>query len=93
MVSDQPGIIPQFTGDLTHAIFWADTVFVDQYSNYFYAHLMRGTSYEETLHTKEAYERLASTHGARVCAYRYDNGIFTDTLFKESVHTCGQYIS
>ena len=29
MKSAQPELISQFTGDLTHARFWADTVFVD----------------------------------------------------------------
>ena len=48
---------------------------------------------EETLQEKEAYERLAFTHGSRVCAYREDNGIFADTLLKEAVQTCGQKIS
>ena len=33
MVSAQPGIIPQVTGDLTHARLWAATLFVDHYSD------------------------------------------------------------
>ena len=74
MFSAQPGIIPQVTGSLTHASFWATTVYVDQHSDYFYAHTMRGTSEGDTLHAKEAYKRLADTHGYRFCAYRVDNG-------------------
>ena len=31
---------------------------------------MRVTLDEENLQVKEAYKRLVSTHGARVCAYR-----------------------
>ena len=50
---------------------------------------MRGTSSEETIYTKEAYKRLAATHGDRVCAYRADNGRFTDPQFKETVQTRG----
>ena len=53
---------------------------------------MRGGSSEETLWAKEACECLAATHGARVCAYRSDNGRLVDPLFKESVQTCGQNI-
>ena len=51
---------------------------------------MRETSSEETLQAKEAYERLEATHGARLCAYREDNEIFADPLFKEIFQTFGQ---
>ena len=53
---------------------------------------MRGTSDEETLREKEAYERLAATHGSRVYTYRADNGRFADPQFKEAVQTCGIHI-
>ena len=56
---------------------------VNHYSNYCYDQLMRGTSDEETLQANEAYRLLESTHGARVCAYRSENGIFAEPLFKE----------
>ena len=49
---------------------------------------MRGTSEEETLRSKEAYRFLESIHRASVCAYREDNGIFAENLFKEAVQTC-----
>ena len=54
MVSSQPGPIPKLTGSITQVRFWAATVFVYQYSDYCYAHLMRGTSVEETREAKEA---------------------------------------
>ena len=50
---------------------------------------MRGNSDEETLQAMEAYERLAATHGARVCAYRADTRRFTEPIFKKSVNNCG----
>ena len=93
MVSAQPRLITQVTGDLTHVGFWAANVFVDHYSNYCCTHLMRGTSDEETFWEKEAYEHLVSTHRARVCAYRADNRRFTDPQFEDRVQTCGQHIS
>ena len=34
MVSDQPGLIPQVTGDLTHTRLWEATVIVYHYSKY-----------------------------------------------------------
>ena len=54
MVSSQPGTIPKLTRSITRVRFWAATVFVYQYSDYCYAHLMRGTSGEETREAKEA---------------------------------------
>ena len=54
---------------------------------------MRGGSAEETLWDKEYCDRLSSTHGSRVFAYRADNGRFMDPLLKKSVQTCGQQIS
>ena len=93
MVSAQPGIIPQVTGSLNHARFWSATVFLDHYSNYCYAHIMRGNSAEETLRAKEAYERLAATHWTRVCAYREYNGRFAEPQSKEASQTCGQEIN
>ena len=77
MVSSQPGLITQVTWDITHARFWSATIFLDHCYEYCYAHLMRRTSYEETLQAKEAYECLAATHGSSVCAYRDYNGRFT----------------
>ena len=54
---------------------------------------MSGTSSEETLREKEAYERLAATHRSSVCAYREYKGRFSKPLFKEAVQTYGQHIS
>ena len=93
MLSVQPGLITQVTGSLTHTRFWAATVFVGHYSDYCYSHLMRGTSAEENLQSKESHKRLISTHGYRVFSYRSDNGIFEYPLIKEAVQICRQQIS
>ena len=79
MVYTQPGFIPKVTGALTHERIWSATVFVHHYYDYWYAHLMRGTSSEETLRAKEAYEHLSAIHGAGVCTYRVENLSFADT--------------
>ena len=92
VISVQLGIILQVTGALTHTRFWPSNIFVDHYSGYYYTHRMRVTSAEETLWVKEAYERLASIHRARVYAYRADNGRFTEPLFNEAVQTFRKYI-
>ena len=66
MVSVQPGLITQVTGTITHTILRVATILMYHYYNYCYAQLLRGTSSEETLCPKEAYENLTVTHGARV---------------------------
>ena len=57
---------------------------------------MRGTSTEETLHTKETHEYLVAIHGYRVCVYRADNGRFSETrfnkaitIFRQKIRFCG----
>ena len=54
---------------------------------------MRGTSSEENIQAKKAYEHLAATCRTRVFAYRSDSVIFLDNLFREAVQTYGQQIS
>ena len=54
---------------------------------------MRVTSSEDTLRSKEAYERLSSAQGGRVCTYNSDNRSFTYPQFNEAVQTCRQQIS
>ena len=83
IVSAQPGVIHIVNRALTHAKFY----------KYCYARLMRGTSAEETFQDKESHERMAATHGYKVCSYRVDNRISTDTLFKGVLQTCVQQIS
>ena len=85
ILSDQPGLIPQVIRNLTHARLRADTVFVDHYLYYLCDHLMRGASAEETHQSKESYKRLAATNGARVYAYRAQNGIFAESMSKKVV--------
>ena len=50
--SDQPGLIPQFSGKLTSARIWSDQVMVDNFSDLTHVHLTRITSQEETLSVK-----------------------------------------
>ena len=47
MVSYQPGLIPKFNGNPTHARFCSATIFVNHYFNYFYYHLTKGNLAEE----------------------------------------------
>ena len=43
MMSSQSGIIPRVSGEIPHTILWEAIVYVDNYSDCYYAHLMRVT--------------------------------------------------
>ena len=93
MKSSQPGLTPQVTRVLNNARLLSATVLVNHYYDYCYYQLMRETSTEETIYSKETYDRLEATRGSRVCSYRTYNGRFSELLLKEAVHTCEQQIS
>ena len=40
LVSKYPGLIPQYTGILTHECFWGSVIFVDHFSDLVYSHLI-----------------------------------------------------
>ena len=60
IVSAQPGLIPQMSGNLTRMRIWAVQVHVDHFSGHTHVHLMRDLSLEETLIAKASYERVMS---------------------------------
>ena len=66
LISAQPGLISQVTGTLTHARYWAATIFVDHFSDVFFVSLMRGVSDAETLAAKRAYSNFAALHNVEV---------------------------
>ena len=93
LISSQPGLIPQSSGNLLRDRINAATVFVDHFSNYVYVHLMRSVTGEETLEAKQAYEAHAGSFGVHIKRYRADNGRFADPSFQAAVQTSGQQIS
>ena len=66
MIPLQPIIVPQVAGEITHTILWESNVFVNNFSDDLYAHLMRENLSKEILQAKEYYDHLATTHGTRV---------------------------
>ena len=58
IISGQPGLMPQALGNLTHERFWASALYVDHFSDFIYNHLITGTTSQETLDSKIAYERI-----------------------------------
>ena len=61
------------------------TVFVDHFSNFTYAHLMKEMNAKATVEAKLAFERVCNDHGVRVTHYHADNGLFDTRVFKASV--------
>ena len=80
-------------GFLTSKRIWGCTTFVNHVSNFFYVHLMRDFTLEETLLAKRAYEKLLAQANRRVKHYHADNGWFADNGFLEAVNTKDQKIT
>ncbi len=93
LVSAQPGLIPQISGQLTCLRIVGATVIVDHYSDHVYVFLMCDLSLEETLIAKHSYERFLSTIGVTAKAYHADNGRFADEGVKDDCTTSNQSIT
>eukprot|EP00957_Ditylum_brightwellii_P113151 8629446-Ditylum_brightwellii.AAC.1 len=66
---------------------------VDHASNYSYSHMIRGTTVEETVEAKHAYERLMMPYGHRVGSYYADNSRFDSKEFQHSCQITSQTFS
>jgi hypothetical protein len=93
LVSAQPGLIPQITGNLTGQRINGATVIVDHYSDHVYVYLMRNLTLDETLLAKHAYERFLSSLGITAKAYHADNGRFADQGFRDDCNLSNQVIT
>ena len=93
LVSSQGGLIPQRTGKLMNARYVGATIFVDHYSDYVYAHLMRDLTSEATLEANNAWEQLSRTHAVRIQRYRPDNGRYSDPMFLQDIKDNAQQIT
>ena len=65
LVSAQPRLIPQSSVKVTRSRIWAATVFVEHFTNFLYVHLMRYSTLESTLESKDTYENLCDTNGVQ----------------------------
>ena len=93
LVSAQPGLIPQITGNLTGQRINGATVILDHYSNNVYVYLMRNLTLDETLLAKHAYERFLFSIGVTAKAYHADNGRFADQGFQDDCNLCNQVVT
>eukprot|EP00957_Ditylum_brightwellii_P034214 2593553-Ditylum_brightwellii.AAC.1 len=73
MISHQLGLMPQVTGTLTHERYWGATTMVDHASSYSYSNFIMGTTNEQTVAAKHAYERAMREYGHNVESYHGDN--------------------
>ena len=58
IVSAQPGLVPQTSGNLTSNQIWGITLFVNHATDYTYGHLPRSIDLDETLGAKKVFEKL-----------------------------------
>ena len=93
LISHEPGLIPQVTGRLTYQKYAGAIVFTDHFSDFTYTHLIRGTTTEEKLLAKRAYERVAKAHGVQVMHYHADNLRFNDKEFQDDCDNVNQTYS
>jgi len=74
--SSIPGFIGQMTGKLTNQRIVARTVYVDHASDLSYIYHQTSMTSEETLKSKQAFEKFAASHGVNIKHYHADNGRF-----------------
>jgi hypothetical protein len=91
--SSIPGFIGQMTGKLTKQCILASTIYVDHASDLSYVSHQTSMTSEETLKSKQAFEKFAKSHGVNIKHYHADNGRFRDKLFTKDIEEKGQTIS
>lgn len=93
MISKQPGLIPRMEGSHTRDRIHTETVYIDHFSKYSYSHLQCSTDSDDTLESKQAFERVAESHGVNIKSYHADNGRFAERLFRSAVQALKQTIT
>jgi transposase InsO family protein len=91
--SSIPGFIGQITGKLTKQCIVASTIYVDHASDLSYVYHQTSMTSEETLKSKQAFEKFARSHGVNIKHYHADNWRFKDKLFTKDIEEKGQTIS
>ena len=76
LTSPTPGMIAQMTRKLTTKRYKHATVYVDQATRLGFVYLQKTQSTEETIESKQAFERYAKERGVMPKHYHTDNGIF-----------------
>ncbi len=72
-MSAQPGLVPQYKGQLTRARIWGCTVFVDYATSLVNVVLMRDLRGDLTLEAKREFKDKCATKGVMIKHYHTDN--------------------
>ena len=90
LMSPTPGLMAQMQGILTTEQHKCATVFIDQCSRLSHVHVQNGTSAEETLEAKAAFEACAKAQGMNMQACHADNGMFKAKAWVQHCYKSGQ---
>ena len=90
--SDQPVLVPPFSGKPTSAFIWFTRVIVEHFSDLIYMQLTIITRQEETLAGKKSFEIWADTFGGKINGYHADNVIFDEKFFRSAIESTNQII-
>ncbi len=93
LVSVQPGLIPQMSGQITCMQVNGATISVDHYSDHVYVFLLRDSTLDKTILVKHAYEQFLSNLCITSKTCHADNGRFADKGFCDDCTSCNQVIT
>ena len=93
IVSAQPGLVPQTSGNLTSNQIWGITLFVGNVTDYTYGYLMCSLDLEETLGAKKDFDKLVRRSDNTVKIYHADNRRYSENSFMASLNANNQKIS
>ena len=85
LVSLTSGFVPIHRGKPTTKRYVGATVFVDDFSDFTYAHLMTEMIVQSTIDAKAGFECVLQSHNITVQHYHTDNSLFDTVLFKGSI--------
>ena len=86
MESPIPGLVAHMKGNPTTCCHKLATIFVDHCSRMGYIHLQKNLKANDTLQTKEAFERHCNLFGIKIKQYHADNRGFAKKAFIEDIH-------
>ena len=87
-------MIPLIAERLTYQTYIEAIVFTNHYSYFTYIHIINGTSTDETMLVKKAYQRVTKVHGvSKINYYRVDYLGFNDKEFIDQCDNNGHTFS
>ena len=93
LIRPTSGFLPIHRGFTTNTRYLGATMFVDHFSDFTYAHVMTKIDGASTIEVKDAFERIASSHGVKIRHYHADNDLFETEKFRQSIQNTHQALS